>query len=469
MLVSTNFKDDTALKENINEEVLCVLRKNKLTNQIEVDYVSIEKPLAKIIDNFATLCDNPNSTLQQVINFIRTTTELNQLTTHYRYCVYLSGSYQAFNANHQNTITEIVNRQQLMLLNQKNTETYDINKDIADFKQELKAKYILWNKAFSINKTYRLCHEDNSILTFSHRIDGWSNPVYQLTTNFSVEIKTNFGYGRSSYFYTKLKYKNIEITPFSEWIDYEFAKFSEIVRYTQSHILRNEYWLEAMDFSKDACNLSMTDEVTFVEKYVIDECERMVSGLEDIFNKEHFSFKNREKNQYNVDKKGHVLVEFRGEKISGALDFISKILEFEKIASIKSFIKRIEECNKRIQSILVDESIIIKVKISNLTEERNALKPKYGKVIETNNDYNKKKTDLQRQMVSNGQLDIKQIDIVKLDKEFNNRYPDYKEFFEEYKKVTETYKILTEQIQNLTTVYGKIVSYNEKIKRHFGT
>lgn len=457
------------MKENINEEVLCVLRKNKQTNQIEVDYVTIEKPLAKIIDSFSALCDNPNSTLQQVINFIRATTELNQLTTHYRYCVYLSSSYQAFSANIQDTITEIINRQQLILLNKKNNpEKYNINKAIADYKEELKAKYILWSEAFSINKSYRLCHEDKSILTFSHRIDGYSNPVYQLTTNFSVEIKTNFGYGRASYFYTKLKYKNIEITPFSEWIYYEIAKFSEIVRYTQSHLLRNEFWLEAMEFSKDACNLSMADEVKFVERYVIDECEKMVSGLEDIFNKEHFSFKNREKNKYNVDKKGHVLVEFRGEKISGALDFISKILEFEKIAAIKSFISRIEECNKRIQPILVGESKIIQVKISNLTDERNALKPKYDKVIEANNDYNKKRVELQGQMVSNGQLDIRQIDIVMLDNEFNKKYPTYNEFMEEYKKVTETYRILNEQIQNLTTVYDNIITYNEKINRHFG-
>ncbi len=456
------------MKKNINKEVLCVLRK-KLTNQIEVDYILIEKPLAKIIDNFSVLCDNPNSTLQQVINYIKVTTELNKLTANYRYCDDLKGSYQAFSANNQNTITEIIDREKFMLLKQKNNpEEYDINEAIADYKKELKEKYILWSNAFSINKTYRQCHEDKSILTFSHCIDGWSNPVYQLTTNFSVEIKTNFGYGRSSYFYTKLKYKNIEITPFSEWIDYEFANFFEIIRYTKSHLLLNEKWFEAMDFSKDACNLSMTDEVKFVEKYVIDECERMVSGLEDIFNKEQFSFKNREKEELKkVDKKGHILVEFRGEKISGALDFISKILEFEKIATIKSFINRIEECNKRIQPILIDESKIIKVKISNLTEEKNALLPLYDKVIEDYNDYNKKRVELQKQMIDCGQLNVEQIDLVKLENEFNKKYPDFKEFQENYKKIIETFKILKVEIQNLTTVNDKILSCNEKIKRHF--
>jgi len=457
------------MKENINEDVLCILRKNNLKNQIEIDYITIEKPLAKIIDNFSSLCDNPKGTLQQLVNFINTTTELNKLTAYYRYCVDLGGSYQAFSANNQDTITEIANQYQIMLINQKNDpRKYDIYKAIADYKEKLRDRYILWNKAFSINIAYRLCHEDKSILMFSHCINGWSSPVYQLTTNFSVEIKTNFGYGRASYFYTKLKYKNTEITPFSEWIDYEFAKFSEIVRYTQSHILENEYWLEAMEFSRDACNLSMTDEVKFVEKYVIDECEIMVNGLEEIFNKEQFLFKKRGKNRYTVDKKGHVLVEFRGEKISGALDFISKILEFEKITSIKSFINRIEACNKRIQPILVSESKILKIKISNFTEKQNSLKPKYDKLIEDYYDYNTKKIDLKKLLICSGQLDVNRLNTVKLDNEFNSKYPDYKKFYEEYKKVTDSFRIITEHIQNLSHVYENIITYNEKITRYFG-
>ncbi|WP_458626468.1 hypothetical protein [Winogradskyella sp. PC D3.3] len=456
------------MKENINETVLSVLRKNKNTNQIEIDYVNFENPLSNEILAFEQTCDNPKSTLKDIIEFIKKTTAFNLLTTSYRYCSYLDSSYQAFSANNQDTITEINNRNQLILFNVKeNPEKYDAKKEIEHFKQELKKKYNLWVKAYSINKTYRICHEDKSIIAFSHRIDGWSKPLYQLTPNFSLEIKTNFGYGRASYFYTKLKYKDIEITPFSEWINYEFAEFSEIVRYTQSHLLENEYWLEAMVFSKDACNMSTTDEVKFVEKYIIEECEEMVKGLEEIFHKEHFSFKHREKNNYTKDKKGHVLVEFRGEKISGALDFISKILEFKKITSIQTFINRIEVINKKIQPILKEEAKIIKIKLSNLKVEKDELKPKYDFVIEENNLYNKKKTDIQKSMIANGELDLRQIDTVRLNKEFIAKYPEYEDFTKEYKSITKSYKTLIEQINNLTKVYDNITSYKEKIIQHF--
>ena len=456
------------MKDDINEKKLCVLIKNKNTNQIEIAYVDFINPLSKELCEFEKKCDNPNTTLEQLTQFIKNTIAFNQLTAHYRYCKYLNGSYQAFSANNQDVIVEIAKGNQLIHLNQKeNPDTYNAQEKVNEFKQELKYKYQLWVQAHSINKTYRLCHEDKSVIAFSHRIDGWSKPLYQLTPNFSLEIKTNFGYGRASYFYTKLNYKNIEITPFSEWIDYEFAEFSEIVRYTQSHLLKNEYWLEAMEFTKDACNLSNIDETKFVEKYIIDECEEMVKGLEEIFHKEHFSFKDRAKNHYTKDKKGHVLIEFRGEKISGALDFISKILEFDEIASIQSFIKRIESSNKKIQPILAEESEIIKIKLSNLNTERNELKPTYDKVVNDNVLFNNKKTELQKRMISNGELDSKQIDTVKLNNQFQKENPDYSDFLEEFKSVTESYRILNEQIHNLTKICDNIILYKKKILEYF--
>lgn len=459
---------DRTMKEKINEELLYVLRKDN-SNRIVTGYVEIINPFKNIVDKLSDLCDKPDETIQQIVSFIQNSVDFEQLSAHYRYCVSLRNAYQGFTANNQDFIKEINQRHQLILFNKKeNPDTYKLEEAIKGLKLEVKNKYILWSKAFAINKTYRLCHEDKNILTFSHRIDGWSNPVYQLTPNFSVEIKTNFGYGSVSYFYTKLKYKNIEITPFSEWVDYEFARFTEIIRYTQSHLLMNEYWLEAMEFSRDACNLSLTDEVKFVEKYVIDECEKMVGGLEELFNKEHFTFKSRERKEYSVDKKGHVLVEFRGEKISGALDFISKILEFDRIAAIKTFILRIETYNKRIQPILVEEAKILKIKIENLTKEKKELQPKYDEVVKINNDYNVKRSKLQAEIISKVELNASWIDTQKLENEFISRFPDYVEFKEEYKRVTESYRILTEQIQNNTKVRDNIISYNGKITKHFG-
>jgi hypothetical protein len=455
------------MKKKINEEALCVLKKDQL-NHIVIDYVDIVNPLRIIVEKLSDLCDKPRTTLLQIIDFLQNNIDFDQLTAHYRYCDSLRTAYQGFGVNNQDFIKDITQRNQFILDNKrKNPDNFNYEEAINELKTEIKGKYILWSKAFAINNTYKLCRTDKSILTFSHRINGWSNPVYQLTPNFSVEIKTNFGYGNASYFYTKLRYKNIDLTPFSEWVDYEFAHFSEIIRYTQSHILMNEYWLEAMEFSRDACNLSLTNEVIFIEKYVVAECEKMVSGLEEILNKDHFTFKKRDKSKYSVDKKGHVLVEFRGEKISGALDFIAKIIEFDEILTIKTFISRIEECNRKIQPILVEEAKILSVKIENLTKNKNELHEKYNEVVKIHSDFKNKRNVLKDELISKGELDANAINTKKLTDAFICKHPDYPEFKEEYNRVTESYRILIEQIQNNTGVRDNIVSYDEKIKKHF--
>lgn len=459
------------MEDKINEEVICVLVYNKPIKKIEVDYVPIHNPLAKPLRAFDDLCGNTSTTLDDIISFIQRMPELNQLNAQYKYCVSLNSAYQGFKAHHEETINQIRNRQQLMLLSKKqNPNTYDLEEKTEEFKQELKRKYEKWGKAYAINKAYRLCHEDKKILTFSHRICGWSNPVYKLTPNFSIEIKTNFGYGHASYFYTKLKYKSIEITPFSEWIEYEFAKVAEIVRYSKSHNLENEYWLEAMTFAKEACNLSMADEEKFVEKYVVDECEKMVKGLEEIFNQEQFSFKKRgEKGTNPVAKEGHSLIEFRGEKISGALDFISKILELEKIAAIKSFISRIENCNKRIQPILVEELEVLKIKLENLNAEMAVLKPEYLELSDRNANYQKHKKAIQNQLIESKRINPRDIDIKQVDREFLNRFPEFKEFEKEFKEVSENYRVLSQRIRNLQLISANIRSCNEKILQYFGS
>ena len=175
--VSTNFMTDDTMKEKINEEVLCVLRKDN-SNHIFIGYVDIINPFKTNVEKLSELCDKPETTIQQVVSYIQSTKDFEQLSAHYRYCVSLRNAYQGFTANNQEFIKEINQRHQLFLFNKKeNPDTYNLEEAIEGLKSEIKDKYLLWSKAFAINKTYRLCHEDKSILTFSHRIDGGPNPV----------------------------------------------------------------------------------------------------------------------------------------------------------------------------------------------------------------------------------------------------------------------------------------------------
>ena len=195
----------------------------------------------------------------------------------------------------------------------------------------------------------------------------------------------------------------------------------------------------------------------------------MVAGLENIYSVSEFTFKGEQETHYKIDKTGHQLIEFRGEKISGALDFISKIIEFDKIAEIKSFITRIENANRKIQPLLIDEIKNIKLKLTDLNAEIEILRPKYLKLVADNQNYIIKKDEVKKEMIISKELDWKFIDNEKLHKTFLYKYPEFEDFEKEFANVLKNYNILIEQIQNFNKLSENITTYNIKILKHFGT
>lgn len=467
----------------INETVLCILKYKE--EHIVIDYLPIENNFINETTALQKLFNYNQDTITQILNFINQTDTLKQLQQNYKYCKKLDGFYQGFTVNFEEKTKEINNRKDLIYFNKKQSpENFDFETEIEQLKIDILTDFELWTKAFDIGKTYRKCFEDKSILTFSHRIKGWSNPVYQLTSNFSIELKTNFGYGTSSYFYIKIRYKKIDITPVSEWTNYEISKFSEIIRYTKSFSVKwfrgthngrkifrkqieNSYWLTAMEFAMTACNCSRKSETEFIEKYVIEECENMVSGLKDIAANSKFSFIGENNTHYKVDKKGHQLIEFRGEKISGAIDFISKIVEYNKIAEIQKFISNIEQINKDIKPILIEEIKIIGVKLIGLNNQLIIIKPEYLKLNSKNIEYNIDLNKLKIEMIMNKVFDYENVDREKLMQQFNKLNPEYSKFVMEFETVRAEYNDLVQKINILVKLKANIKSYNLKIENYF--
>lgn len=456
------------MAQEINDGVLCVLVKKADTGRIDVNYFNYDIPFQAELNRFVALCENKKSTFKDIVKFLDNAKDLSQLDGEYRYCTEIAGSYQGFIVKTTKLKEEIIKEEERIIeLNENENVEFDLEKAIADFKENLIKRYTTYCKAHAINKAYRICHDDKNVLTFSHRLCGWSNPDYKLTPNFSVEIKTNFGYGWSSYFFTKLRFKGVEITPFSEWIQYEFARVSEIVRYSQKYLLIHGEWESAMQYCKAACNLSLTDEEAFVSKYIVDECEQMVAGLEDLFKNSNPQVRGNNGKYYPLNKAGRLLIDYRGEKISGALDFISKILVFDKIASIKSFIKRIEEINKKIQPILVSERNTVNEEIKISEASLLMLKPKFILVCNKNKDYISKKTILRKQIASQLGVTPDKVEISELNEKFSVQYPDYKAFESEFRQTSQSYHNLVDHITNLNKILKSISTYIKSIDKYF--
>ncbi|WP_366183848.1 hypothetical protein [Flavobacterium ovatum] len=363
-------------KPEINEDFLLLLIDNNGT--IGTDTIDIVKHFENENKKLSELCGtNGNDNIDQIVSFIRTELQPKLPNKTFKYCKDLDKAYQSVHVNLEGGIKTFFDRRDLIYTNKKLTlnekKEFDLDSAFRDLKSEIKERIELWFKVFDIEFAYDKAKAIPNVLSYSHRISGWSSPEYKITDNLKQEIKTNFGYGSVSYFFLLFTFKNIQITPLSEWIDYRYSNFSEVIRYTRSFtsripvvdergrlkyyktIIENEYWNYAIAFTQNAANLSLTNEDEFVEKYIISECEKMVNGLQtiyadsefDLIDENQFDIEDKDTNRYRLDIKGFELVSFKTEKIIGALDFIGKIIEYNKIIPTDKYVSRIKELNKQ--------------------------------------------------------------------------------------------------------------------------
>ena len=356
----------------------------------------------------------------------------------------------------------------------KNFINTSLNKNDEINYAEIKIKVIkyLKNKKDIINYflNFEKLKERTDILVLSNRIGGWSNPKFQLSKDFSIEVKSNFGFGRASYFFLSIYYKNVNIAKFSDWIYYRFAKFYEVSRYTKKYhhigeknkkIIHYESWNEIIKLCNDIINLIENDLEAFIDIYIIQECKTLIDGLEYIIQNDTFDFfdiyseenLNELPDFKRVNLKGEELILFRTEKILGALDFITEINILSELTEMSKFISKIEEMNKKFFPIADAEFKIITPIYFSKKEEFEAYDAQYIKYIKDShqiidslkNKINKSTDNLQIEKIN------QQIEKLKL------------EMSEECSK----HITIHNNLNHLRIVYEHFSNYIEKFNKYF--
>lgn len=445
----------------INEDFLCILKHDKKTDKIVLDAINIEKDLEKEFNDLLTKFET-FSTANSIVQFIVYHWKLKVLFESYNYCTHLNGAYQGLYSTTAVTIAKYPSKFNHIKDNEKKQNAIDDekNKLLQECKERLHANYLM--------KAYKKCVKDKEILAFSHRKVGWSNPKYDLNEDFSIELKTNFGYGSASFFYTKIRYKNLDIVPFSDWVNYQISKIYEIVQYSSKHMLNNSSWYQAMTYVAEACNISATDEELFIKKYIIEQCEELVRGLEKILTNNNFRFKgyaflNQERGYIDLKLDDHNLTEFRGEKISGALDLIPPIKGFVYVTEVKNYVESIERYNIQMKPMILEEQRNIESKLEIHYSKKVTLEPKYIALVQENTIYQNKRTALRNSLLidkgSFGQKDFEE--------KFNIQNPNYKETKEQFELVTKDYHELLTIIRRYENVLENLKEYESKINEYF--
>jgi len=464
----------------INTESLCILKLNANKNIVNIDYIPIVKnhTLSSKFAGLTHLNEDENYSVADLISYSES--NLTELLQEFSHCESLKDSYQQLPQNTHNQFLSRFHELNKRISDTPSENSYLIkvlNDDLISLKKKFYFQMLRRLRAIEISSAYKICENDKSILTFSHRRIGWSNPSYKLTSNFTFDIKTNFGYGHVSYFYTKLIFKGIEIVPFSDWVYYPNANFSEIIRFSKKHELEDKDWVIALSYAKDACNLSLTNESAFIAKYIVSECERMVSELESLLSKNEFvyhqeSIKSDEKSfriepiTQKIVLSSHALIEYRGEKISGSLNFIEKILLFEKIRNMSSFVQRIKDLNLKVLPILKNEVPLIVSEISNLKIKQaeiksnlDSLNPDYETYKRVFHEFNSK------ERIINPTLSGDQNSII--ESKFNASHPELKIIKDKYLEINLEYLEISNKVNALEMTNRNINSYIGEIHKFF--
>jgi hypothetical protein len=236
--------------------------------------------------------------------------------------------------------------------------------------QELRVRLLAYQLQCAYSRCEAYIKEKRQAL-YTHRKRGFQLPKYQVNDDVAVDLKTNFGYGSSSYFYLRLTYRDLPIRPYSEWVEYQHAKRFEVVEFWRNYKVDNESWFGALIDCRDAANLALRDPHAFLEKYVVEELTSLVAGLNAQLTEAEAYVENHAKRIF-VDECGRIAedgITLRGAKIVGALNFIRAINEFQNHVDVSPFVDRICACNKTFRETMLRENLLIASELERLGKE----------------------------------------------------------------------------------------------------
>lgn len=297
--------------------------------------------------------------------------------------VYLSNQYDIQNKEYEKE-KEYQKREALNNLE----EGYSGSK--TELKKEVCNYIALWIHAYRFLQARKELSNQKNIISYSHRYQGWSKPKYKVNDELAIEFITNFGYGNSSYFYLLLIYRGIQIFPFMEWVNYQYAETSEMEKYTKKYseeditkverrknpkyqskpngpstrkvlTIKQEQWDNAFDDLVEACNIYEEGTHAFIESYITSALDSLVEALEGIFERgdvaadkkyrdfdDNFSINHKTEDYVKKIK----LMSVKGAMISGTLAFMGQITKLKEIVDTKVYVEKITSLNNRILPLL---------------------------------------------------------------------------------------------------------------------
>lgn len=330
-----------------------------------------------------------------------------------------------------------------------------------DMSQSLKRKYekeaIRYIQALCYHRELQLLKQDDNNRMFSSENIGWTDYVYDINDDVQFRLKTNFGYGMSSYFFVNLTYKGIDILPYSMMVSYYYANMADIIRYTRMYDPKPDSWNIALDFVARTTNEAATDTSSFVRKWITNEIQTMMAGLKRFAENPFSAFSilmlkkqidglitirninQSEEAKYKIYPHEMVIAK-QAEKISGALDFLSNL---EALSDIFPEVVRDIQMIKDLNIGLLPSLIRKKEEIGAEVERRQIVITQLEDDIETLARFCKPHTDAILKLKKEKENEIsKYVPEYEIREEYYKEHYDYKQ---KYEKLIELQNIIRDK------------------------
>ena len=306
---------------------------------------------------------------------------------------------------------------------------------------------------------------------------------HKINDDLSVIVKTNFCYGGSTYFSVVVKYKDIELLPYSVWVHYYYAGYAHLLKYTRSYKHNRNSWHECLNFLETFINSAIDNPENFIHSEVMHEVNGLMEGLKKIFTQtvkdfeKDIKIKERpgderyigilgvryateaDETEYTITP-NEISMIYRMEKISGALRFLDSLRKIKEIyCEVSDAFDEIIIMNKKIYPEVQSAIPPVENEIKKLNKE---LSP-YNKRLNLCELRYKKLQDKLNNSLKNIYDTNKIKEITERFERFN---PSYKQLESEIKLLQEKVNLLTTKIYKREAVLKRLNQYKSLILKY---
>lgn len=167
-----------------------------------------------------------------------------------------------------------------------------------------------------------------NVVAYSHRYGGWTAIDWAFNDDIKFVILTNFGFGMSSYFDSRVEYKGVRLCPFLHYVKYRYQTVGATLAYTFRYNCEYNEWEKCMRDAQKLYNAIVQRHDSAIFERMTEELYSLVSNIQILAEmnvaRKRYAFKDSSTSGYcDLTDDDYVLI--CSDKVAHAIEFVSSI------------------------------------------------------------------------------------------------------------------------------------------------